>query len=73
MLEGPEEVLTVLIILEYGFLFIAARGHMIDSAWVFYAKGTGHGPTVTWSRHNVNSIDLTLRSPTGSRLWEKQP
>ena len=62
MLEGPEEVLAVLIVLEYGFLLVAARGHMIDSTWVFYAKGTCHEANIAAKRGNVNSIDLTLGS-----------
>jgi hypothetical protein len=62
MLEGPEEVLTVLIVLEYGFLLVAARGHMVDSTGIFYAKGTGHEARIAAKRCNVNSIDLTLRS-----------
>ena len=33
---------------------------MINSAWVFYAKGTGHEPKIARNRHNVNSIDLII-------------
>ena len=42
MLEGPEEVLTVLIVLEHGFLLIAARGHMVDRTGVLDAKWACH-------------------------------
>jgi len=62
MLEGPEEVLTVQIVLEHGFLFVAARGHMIDSTGVFNTKWTGHEARIAAKRRNVNSIDLTLGS-----------
>jgi hypothetical protein len=61
MLKGPEEVLTVLIVLEHCFLFVAARGHMINSTGVFYAKGTSHELTIASEKCNVNSKDLTLR------------
>ena len=61
MLEGPEEVLTVLIVLEHGFLFVAARGYMINSTGVLYAKGTCHDVKIASKRCNVNSKDLTLR------------
>ena len=42
MLERPEKVLTVLIVLEDGLLLVAAGGHMVDSAGVFDAKRAGH-------------------------------
>lgn len=52
MLERPKEVFAVQIILEYGFLFVAARGHMIDCTWVFYAKGTSHEGKIAQGRYN---------------------
>ena len=46
VLKGAEEVLVVLIVLEDGLLFVAARGNMIHGAGVFYAKRSGHGANV---------------------------
>jgi hypothetical protein len=43
VLEGVQEVDTVLVSLEDGLLFIAPRGDMIDSAGILDAQGTGHG------------------------------
>lgn len=62
MLKGVEEVLAVLVVFEDSLFFVAARGNMIHSAGVFYAKGAGHGANVSWSLQNVNTKDLTLCS-----------
>lgn len=62
MLKRPKKVLTVLIVLEHGFLFVATRGHMINSTGILYTKWTGHEAMIAAKRCNVNSIDLTLRS-----------
>ena len=45
VLEGVQKVLAVGIVLEDGFLFVAARCHMIYSAGVLYTEGTSHGAT----------------------------
>ena len=42
MLKGVQKVGAILVALEDGFLFITARGDVIDSAGVFYAERTGH-------------------------------
>jgi hypothetical protein len=47
VLKGVEEILAVLVIFEDGLLFVAARGNMIYGSRVFYAKGSGHGASVT--------------------------
>lgn len=60
VLQGVEEILAVLIIFEDGLFFVAARGNMIHSTGVFYAKRTGHGVNVAELRRNVNTKDLTL-------------
>lgn len=60
MLKRSEKVIAVVIVLEYGFLFIAARGHMINSTWIFYSKGPSHSMNITAGSDNVKSIDLTL-------------
>jgi hypothetical protein len=46
VLEGVEEVQAVLVILEDGFLLVAARGDVVDGAWVFYAEGASRERTV---------------------------
>ena len=46
VLESVQEVLAVGIVFENGLFFIAARGHMIYCAGVFYAEGTSHGWTI---------------------------
>jgi hypothetical protein len=38
MLEGVQEVLTVRVLVEDGLLIVPAGSHMIDSAWILYAK-----------------------------------
>jgi hypothetical protein len=61
VLEGIEEVQAVLLVLEYGFLLVPAGGDVINSAGIFYAKGTGHN-IATISRRNaiVKLQDVTL-------------
>jgi hypothetical protein len=46
MLKRVEEILAILVVLEDGLLFVAARSNMIYCARVFYAKRTGHGANV---------------------------
>jgi len=61
VLEGIEEVQAVLLVLEDGLLFVPAGGDMVNSAGIFYAKGTGHN-VATISQHNaiVKLQDVTL-------------
>jgi hypothetical protein len=40
MLQRTKEVLAVLVILEHGLLFVATRGDVVDSDWVFDTKRT---------------------------------
>jgi hypothetical protein len=68
MLERSEKVFAVLVVLEDRLLLIAARGHMIDSTGVFYAKGASHEVRIASERCNVNSKDLTLGSPEQVRI-----
>ena len=63
VLEGVEEVQTIRVGLENGFLLVPAGGHMIDCAGVFDAERTGHGRTLAEKRGNVKPQDLTPRSP----------
>ena len=42
VLEGVQEVLAVMVILEDGLLFVATGCHMIYSAGVFYAERASH-------------------------------
>ncbi len=63
MLEGVQEILPVPVVLEYGLLFIAAGGYVIDCAGIFNAEGAGHGLTVTEKSANVKPQDLTLKGP----------
>jgi len=46
VLEGVQEVLAVMVILEDGLLFVATGCHMIYSAGVFYAERASHGATI---------------------------
>jgi hypothetical protein len=63
MLERVQKVLTVGIVFEDGFLFVAARGHVIDCTGVFYAKRARHGAIISQEMANCNEIDLTLMVP----------
>ena len=60
VLECVQEVDAVLVVLENGLLFIAARGDVIHGTCVFYAEGTGHAATISEKRGNVKIKDLTL-------------
>jgi hypothetical protein len=40
--EKIEEIIPVLVALEYLLTGVASTGHMIDGARVFYTKGTSH-------------------------------
>jgi len=42
VLEGVQEVLAVLFILENGFFLVSPGGHVIDCTGIFYAEGTGY-------------------------------
>jgi hypothetical protein len=46
MLYGIKKILAILVVLEDGLLFVAARGNMVYGTRVFYAKRTGHGTNV---------------------------
>ena len=61
VLEGIEEQLPIVVILENGFLLVPAGRHMVDSAGVFYAKRAGHEATIAENEGNCNERDLTLR------------
>ncbi len=43
VLEGIEKIDSILIVLENGFLFIPAGGHVVDGAGIFDAKWPCHG------------------------------
>jgi hypothetical protein len=43
VLEGIEKIETIAVVLENSFLFIAAGGHVVDGAGIFYAKRSCHG------------------------------
>jgi hypothetical protein len=43
MLEGIEEIDTVLVVLKNGFLFITSGGHVVDGAGIFDAEWPCHG------------------------------
>jgi hypothetical protein len=43
VLKGIQEVITIMIVLEDRLLLVAAGRNVINSAWIFYTKGTGHG------------------------------
>ena len=60
MLEGVEEVQAVVIVLEDGFLLIAAGSNVIQRTRIFNAKGTGHAARIAKGRANVKPQDLTL-------------
>lgn len=53
MLKCIQEVDSVLIVFENGFLFIAAGGDVIDGTGVFYAEGAGHAAMVSEKIGNV--------------------
>jgi hypothetical protein len=61
VLESVQKVLAVLIGLKDGFLLVAARGYMVNSTWIFYAEGAGHGSTVTQYKAIFKEKDLTLK------------
>ena len=60
VLKGVEEHFPVVVDLKDRFLLIASGGHMVDSASVFYAKGSGHGAKVAQKAVKCNKRDLTL-------------
>jgi hypothetical protein len=43
VLNGIQEVLTILIVLEDRLFFVAAGSNMVNGAGIFYAEGTGYG------------------------------
>jgi hypothetical protein len=43
VLNGIEEVIAILIVLEDGLLLVAAGRNVINGAWIFYTERTGHG------------------------------
>jgi citrate lyase beta subunit len=43
VLEGVQEVQSILVVLEDGLLLVTAGGNVINSTGVFDAEGTGHG------------------------------
>ena len=61
MLEGVQEVDSVLVVLEHGFLLVPAGGDVVDSAGIFYAKGAGHNvATISQNEAIVKLQDVTL-------------
>jgi hypothetical protein len=60
MLERVQEVDAVMVVFENGFLFITARGDVVDGTGVFYAKGAGHKRNLAKNKENVKLKDLTL-------------
>jgi hypothetical protein len=54
--------------LENSLLFVAAGGEVIDSTWVFYAKGARHAGTLAQKRENVKTKDLTLIALAGQLI-----
>jgi len=60
MLERSEEVLTVLLVLEYGLLLVSTRGHVIDCAGILYAERAGHEKKIAKGTTIVKPQDLTL-------------
>ena len=53
VLKGVQEVNTILVVFEDGLFLIAAGGDVINSAGIFYAKGTGHAGTLAEKMENV--------------------
>jgi ATP-dependent protease HslVU (ClpYQ) peptidase subunit len=47
MLKCIQKIDAVLVVIENGFLFITARGDVVDGTGVFYAEGSGHAATVS--------------------------
>jgi len=43
VLNGIEEVITILIVFEYRLLLVATGSNVIYGTGIFYAEGTGHG------------------------------
>jgi hypothetical protein len=43
VLNGIQEVLTILIVLEDRLFLVAAGSYMVNGAGIFYTEGTGHG------------------------------
>lgn len=64
MLEGVQEVLTVLIIFEYWLFFIAAGRDMIHCTGVLDTEWSGHGRRLSAMARNVKPQDLTLKVPS---------
>ncbi len=47
VLEGIEEIDTILVVFEDGLLFIPTGGHVVNGARVFYAKRSSHGANIS--------------------------
>jgi len=66
VLEGVQEVLTVLFVLEYGLLLVSTRGHVIDCAGILYAERAGHEKKIAKGTTIIKPQDLTLKVPPGT-------
>ena len=62
VLECVQKVLAVMVVLEDGFLFVAAWSHVIYRAGVLYTKRASHEATIAQKRGKCNEKDLTLKS-----------
>ena len=61
VLEGAEEVLAVLLVLEDELLLVPAGCDVVNCTGIFYAEGTGHiHATVAQKKANVKLQDVTL-------------
>jgi hypothetical protein len=74
VLEGVQEVLAVLVVLEDGLFLVPPGGNVINCAGIFYAEGAGHERRITEKTIIVKPQDLTLRFPLtdmhlGHRGW----
>ena len=63
MLKGIEEVIAVLIVLEDGFLLVAAGSNMVNGTGIFSAEGTDHNvATVSQNTAIIKVQDMILGS-----------
>jgi hypothetical protein len=59
MLQGVQEILTVLVVFVDSFLFISPAGDMIDCSRIFYTQRTGHRETISQLCGYIKIKDLT--------------